>query len=586
MALKDIVLKLVIDGKESLVTLDKMDSKMLGLGKSIKNIAGALGLAFGAREVINFMKDSVELVQRENEVIGKLNATLTSTNYAAGMMSEELIQLANNLEELTKYKFDDKDIIDAEGILLTFKKINKEVFPETMRLALDMSVRFNMDLTTSVKTLGKALEDPTQGLKALRKASIMFTDEQKNQIDALVKNNDLLSAQKIILEQLSTQVSGSAAASVDEYTLKVKRLNEALESVQLTLGQIVTSGAVGFLDYMEGLFKTGSLTGAMMYLKLKQQKSTLKPSTQADYLQEARIRASAEIEGKSEKDIRNLIDKNRALYYASFIGFDTYGKALDPEGTLSMLDAKLAVYQTALLRDEKKITDTKKSNIYDLAQYQADLDDIHYKDLLDMYDDFYKAQREALDDLPLLPDYEGKPVKSINDMWDEMETGGRVAISGLMGASDSFWQNFIMDGRQAKDEWDALWLSFKNSALRELGDILSNELFASLVNSNAKSGSNGEGGSFFSDLFDTIVSVLPFLAEGGVAYKPTPAIVGDVPEAIIPLDKFDFGMNSGIERKLDQVITAFENKQFEIDMYKFRTINKRLNDIENSLRIK
>ena len=240
MALKDIVLKLIIDGKESLVTLDKLDSKTLGLGKSVKNLAGAMGLAFGTHEVINFMKDSVALVQRENEVIGKLNATLKSTDHAAGMMSDELIELANNLEELTNYKFDDKDIIDAEGLLLTFKRINKEAFPEAMRLALDLSVRFDQDLTTSVKQLGKALDDPEKGLTALRKAGVLFTDAQQDQINALIKNNDLLSAQKMIMAELSTQVSGSAAASVDEYTLKVNRLNEALESVSLTIGQILT----------------------------------------------------------------------------------------------------------------------------------------------------------------------------------------------------------------------------------------------------------------------------------------------------------------------------------------------------------
>lgn len=586
MALKDIVLKLIIDGKESLVTLDKLDSKTLGLGRSVKNLAGAMGLAFGAHEVINFMKDSVALVQRENEVIGKLNATLTSTNYAAGMMSDELIELANNLEELTNYKFDDKDIIDAEGLLLTFKRINREVFPEAMRLALDLSVRFDQDLTTSVKQLGKALDDPERGLTALRKAGVLFTDAQQDQINALIKNNDLLSAQKMIMAELSTQVSGSAAASVDEYTKKLNRLNEVLESIQSTIGNILTEGAIGWLDWLEGFSKTGSFAGAMMYLKAKQQQPKLRGTTTGDLIQEARISATDEIAGKSDAEIRKLIEKNKALTKASFMGFDEFGIPLDPDGTIRVLNAKLAVYQTALIKTDKKVTDDKKKNVYDLAQYQKDLEEIHYQDLMELNDEFYKAQREALDDLPLLPDYEGKPIKSINDLWDEMEDGGKIAISGLMGATDSFWQNFIMDGRQAKDGWDALWLSFKNSALQQLGDILASSFFDSLVDSIG-GGKESGGGGFWDTIFDIGELVLPFLGKGGIATKPTPAIVGDVPEAIIPLDRFDFGVGSGsIERKLDQVITAFENKQFEIDMYKFRSVNKRLDDIENSLRIK
>ncbi|MDZ4210710.1 MAG: hypothetical protein U1C59_03210, partial [Methylotenera sp.] len=45
---------------------------------------------------------------------------------------------------------------------------------------------------------------------------------------------------------------------------------------------------------------------------------------------------------------------------------------------------------------------------------------------------------------------------------------------------------------------------------------------------------------------------------------------------------YDF---SKIEKKLDNVITAFNDKQFEIDMYQFRTVNKRLDRIESEFKI-
>jgi len=59
---------------------------------------------------------------------------------------------------------------------------------------------------------------------------------------------------------------------------------------------------------------------------------------------------------------------------------------------------------------------------------------------------------------------------------------------------------------------------------------------------NWLAGSGGSGGSVFGDIFNSIFSMLPFFGEGGVVTKPMPAVVGDVPEAIIPLHRLAFMM--------------------------------------------
>lgn len=532
MALKDIILKLVIDGKESLVTLDKLDNKTLGIGKTVKNLAGAMGLAFGSAQVIGFMKDSVALVQRENEVIGKLNATLKSTNYSAGLMSDELVDLAKNLEELSNYKFDDKDIIDAEGLMLTFKSINKEVFPEAIRLAMDLSVRFDQDLKTSVIQLGKALDDPIRGITALRKSGVMFTDAQEEQIKALVKTNDLLGAQKIILAELSTQVEGSAAASVDAYTLKVNQLNEALEDVQNTLGQIVTLSATGMLDFLGALVDNGgNIQAAMMSFQMQQRNSKWKPSTQADFLNEARNRAKGEIGGKSDAQIKGLIGNNRAMYNASFMGLDEFGNPIDPEGNLAMLNAKLGVYQSALIKTDDKINDNKKENATD-----------YYKHLEQLEDDLWKARGDVLSDesIPMLGDYksmsatgpEGGGMASRATLmapFDKMLKETDIFANSMTITFDRIWGKLIEGGLEAADIMNALF----SSILSQIGQILSNEIFSSLTTKGAsKAGSGGSG------FIDTLFSLIPFLGEGGIVTKPTLAAIGESgPEAVIPLDR-------------------------------------------------
>ena len=596
MAIKDIVLKLIIDGKESLVTLDKLDNKMLGIGKGIRNVAGAMGLAFGASEVIGFMKDSVAEATELNKVTNMLNATLKSTNFSAGLMSDELITLAENLEVLSNYRFDDKEIINAEGMLLTFKRINEEAFPDAIRLAMDLSVRFEQDLTSSIKQVGKALDDPTKGITALRKAGILFTEAQQEQIKALVKTNDLLGAQRLILTELESQVGGSAAASVDGYTLSLNRLNKALEGIKEIIGFFLTDTAIGAMDLIAGLFRTGSIAGAVMYMGAKRyQDNKVKSTTFADISNEARNKAKQDIEGKTDADIKKLIASTKLKYNASFMGLDSFGNVIDPEGTLKGLEAKLSVYESAIVKTEEDITDAKKKELEKRLKDALDSERKFLDWKLGVYanrNELKQKQREKYlgnfnaVDVPAFDPLSGNAaIKDPDQLFAEMENSGKVAISGLMGMSETFWQSFMMDGRQAKDGWDALWLSFKNSALQQIGEILSNNLFAELTSSFSGGSSKG---SFLDDLFGVVTSFIPFLADGGVVTRPTIAMVGETGrEAIIPLDRFNGGMNSGvIERKLDQVISAFENKQFDIDMYKIRSVNKRIDDLENRLRIK
>src|SRR6185295_7300572 len=69
------------------------------------------------------------------------------------------------------------------------------------------------DAKTSSLQLGKALNDPIKGVTALSRAGVSFTQQQKDQIKALVESGNLLGAQKIILKEVGTEFGGAAAAA-------------------------------------------------------------------------------------------------------------------------------------------------------------------------------------------------------------------------------------------------------------------------------------------------------------------------------------------------------------------------------------
>lgn len=145
---------------------------------------------------------------KQEEAEAKLRGALIATQGAIGLSQKELIGLASELQRTTK--FGDETIISAEAMLLTFVKIGKDVFPEAIERAADMSTIFGTDLKSSTVQLGKALNDPIAGLGSLSRIGVQFTDEQKKSIKQFVEQNDIMSAQRIILDELKNEFGGVA----------------------------------------------------------------------------------------------------------------------------------------------------------------------------------------------------------------------------------------------------------------------------------------------------------------------------------------------------------------------------------------
>lgn len=168
----------------------------------------------------------------------KLNATLASTQGVAGMTRSALMELAAEMQRTTAFEAD--MVVEAESLMLTFTKVNKEVFPSAIRLAADMSVGMGQDLKSSIIQVGKALNDPMQGLMALSRVGVQFSDVQKQQIENFMAVNDIASAQKIILGELTTQFGGQAVAQAETYGGKIIQVKNAFEDLQEEIGFLIT----------------------------------------------------------------------------------------------------------------------------------------------------------------------------------------------------------------------------------------------------------------------------------------------------------------------------------------------------------
>lgn len=226
---------------------DEASRALKGVGGSLATlgkVAGVTALA-GSAMAVAFGVSAVKSFNESEKSIAQLDAVLKSTNGAAKVTRESALNLASALQKQTT--FSDEAVLSAENMLLTFTNIKDNVFPDATKIVLDMSTALGQDTKSSAIQLGKALNDPINGITALRRVGVNFTEDQKTQIETLVKSGKTMEAQKLILQELGTEFGGSAAAQAQTFEGKMLQLNNVFDDFKEVVGGAIVTYLTPFL---------------------------------------------------------------------------------------------------------------------------------------------------------------------------------------------------------------------------------------------------------------------------------------------------------------------------------------------------
>lgn len=206
-------------------------SKFGGVAKGL-----AIGLAgAGVASLAGAAKLGWDEFKQGQAVAAQTAAVLKSTGGAANVTAGEISNLSGAL--LRKSGVDDEAIQSGANLLLTFTGIRNEagkgndIFSQTTKTMLDMSVALGQDTKSSALQLGKALNDPIKGVTALQRVGVSFTESQKDQIKALVESGNVMGAQKLILGELNKEFGGSAEAAGKTLPGQLNVLKETFSNV-------------------------------------------------------------------------------------------------------------------------------------------------------------------------------------------------------------------------------------------------------------------------------------------------------------------------------------------------------------------
>lgn len=223
--------------------------------------AVGIGVAAIWASAVVMGKQFLDSANESVRVSAQLDQVIKSTGGAAWLTAEEVKKMASELQNVTT--IGDDAIIAGQNMLLTFTGIGKEVFPQVTQTMLDMATALNNGVTPSAEQLSgqaimlwKALNDPAEGMTALTRVGVVFTEQQKEQIKTLTESGDVIGAQKVILDELAKEYGGQATAQAKTFEGQQAQLMNTIGDVGETIWMALIPALTTLMERIKPMILT------------------------------------------------------------------------------------------------------------------------------------------------------------------------------------------------------------------------------------------------------------------------------------------------------------------------------------------
>ena len=317
--------------------LSGFGARVLAIGAIVRRgtilMAAFIGGFIAAITVLNRAVKAASKAQASFlQIEAVLKSTGKSANFTAGQLDNMAQKLA--LATLTNAEAARK----AVGQLLTFTNIAPQFFERTLVAAQDLASLGFTNLESAARQLGKALEDPRQGLESLRRVGILFNAELKREINTLNALGETNKAQAKIMDFVEGKIGGAAAGqgkglagafdslrdSVTQAmealgnTLALEKLARAIFTVSTFVENIFGKG-ISKLSSDELVAEIKSVDEQMVELARKMQgtKRLMGDNLFTNFLQMEQVKSLEALNNKLKQLKQALVDVTRASTIAA-----------------------------------------------------------------------------------------------------------------------------------------------------------------------------------------------------------------------------------------------------------------------------
>lgn len=228
--------------------LGKMEAVFQRFGSSVKSQFATIGAAiagtFAVGKIVAFGRESVAAFSEAQEAEAKYVAMRKATNEETGISIEKMKELAAELQNTTKQE--DDHLISLAASLLKYENLTEEVFPRTIKLAVDMAEVFG-SVDAAAMQLGRALNDPGNAMRVLKVAGVELTETVREQIKAFKEAGDVAGAQELVFKELEGRFGGLGQAMGDTFAGRLAKLNNQFGDIKEMIGE-------GLIPAIESVF--------------------------------------------------------------------------------------------------------------------------------------------------------------------------------------------------------------------------------------------------------------------------------------------------------------------------------------------
>ena len=224
-------------------TLHTMKAGLLEIG-------GALGIAFGVDQIVDFGKESIKAFVEAEKNAHDLEFAIRNIGGENGSAVDKLLKQSEELQKASI--FSDDDIQKAQTALVQYGLTSDQV-EKLVPHILDLATAQGEDLATATDKVIKGIGGQTKGLKT---AGIAFEDTGS-------KTENLA-----LLTDKLAKFQGAAAAALETTEGKAQRLTNAFDDFKETVGDFLINTGADSLDFFNEINKRG-LFGAFDETALK-----------------------------------------------------------------------------------------------------------------------------------------------------------------------------------------------------------------------------------------------------------------------------------------------------------------------------
>ena len=578
-SLNTLVVKVMGDIKDVQAKLKKLDNRVKASNKKIDKFSQSIKKGFtnflkytaiitttimAVRKLTQFMTSSIRAYNEQVLSLTKLETTLKSTGRFTLETRDKLVEFATEMQRTTGIS--DSLVISAEAIMTTFTQISTETFPEAITLAADMSKLFGQDLQQSVIQLGTALNDPIRGIGRLRRIGISFSEEQKKQIELFTEQNDLMSAQRIILDELQLELGGTAKAMGQTMAGQMSILKETFVDLQEEIGFLTESGLPALivmatdvvLVFTKIISKFNKAKRELAAFREELGERTVESLKEAVEWQDNHVQSLVDViapiqrniealeklekrnreQRKTLRDLKDQYDELIPTYDGALKVLNEYRDALEEaEIEQELLKDEIIETEPPLVEQEKVILDVSDAwSRYADNMRNATNGNIKLVESVKKIGPILDEQQEPIRQFSRsILDGNADIIDSIDDLIEAEETMGERHEQIFKDQMVEAWVELFNVSRSMseniKEALKALFVTFLRGLGKEFAALAIAQVFLLQFVAAARS-------ALAASAMFVAASAIQSLAEGGVATRATLAQIGEAgPEAVVPLSK-------------------------------------------------